>query len=112
MSLCTIGSQISVSLPGPTGLRFSAISFTAAMLYWNASSDDSVCINNYTILIQSRAEQVIYNTTTDPATTFLEVAGLTRGVEYTVIVTAHSSGDIKASKLIRMTLDGMKQQSR
>ena len=81
------------------------------MLYWNASSDDSVCINNYTILIKSRAEQVIYNTTTDPATTFLKVAGLTRGVEYTVIVTAYSSENITASRLIRMTLDGMKQQS-
>ena len=82
------------------------------MLYWNASPDDSVCINNYTILIQSDADQIIYNTSTDPATTFLEVAGLTRGVEYTVIVTAHSSENITASRLIRMTLDGMKQQSR
>ena len=100
-----------VSLSAPSGLRFSAISFTAAMLYWNASSDDSVCINNYTILIKSRAEQVIYNTTTDPVTTSLKVAGLTREVEYTVIVTAHSSQGIKASKVIRMTLDGMKQWS-
>ena len=79
--------------------------------YWNASSDDSVCIDNYAILIKSRAEQVIYNTTTDPVTTSLKVAGLTRGVEYTVIVTTHSSQGIKASKVIRMTLDGMKQWS-
>ena len=81
------------------------------MVYWNASSDDSVCINNYTILIKSRAEQIIYNTTTDPVTTSPKVTGLTRGVEYTVIVTAHSSEGIKASKVIRMILDGVKQWS-
>ena len=90
-------------------LGFLALSFTSAILSWMPPNDSPNCVHNYTILVNESSLQATINSSVyNTSSTSLNVTGLSRGVEYTFIVTGRDrAGREGENEEMSMTLEGM-----
>ena len=93
----------------PMKLRFLALSFTSATLYWMPPNDSPNCVHSYTILVNESSLQATFNSSVyNTSSTSLNVTGLSRGVEYTFTVTGRDrAGREGESAEMSLSLESM-----
>ena len=88
----------------PTNVSFEAINFTSATIHWMPPVDNSNCIVNYVIHLET--DDMIYNSTI--TSTSQSVGSLNPGVEYLVKVAAiDRMGHVSENATILLTLEGI-----
>ena len=84
-------------------MNFKVIDLTSVTIHWTPPFDNSNCIVNYVVYLET--DDTTYNTTT--TSTSQSVGPLSRGVEYSVKVAAvDRMGRVSENATIQLTLEG------
>ena len=100
--------NVSTAPPGSVAnIQVVALSFTSLKLTWSSPAVLSRCVRRYVAEFFHGTESTVYSTV--DSTTSLTVSGLTRGVHYSIAITARDGEGRVGTETVRVpyTLDGM-----
>ena len=85
-------------------MKFKAVDFASVTIHWTPPVDNSNCIVNYVVYLES--DDMIYNTTTTTSTS-QSIGSLSTGIEYLVkVASVDRMGCVSENATIQLTLVG------